>query len=92
MIYAIERSPRRMTQRVVQKHGARRASCFDDVERARHAQGRGTVRFEVPGYQTHGLMADGSRRDQQGRIDLLGLKPCDELGKRIREERCKSDP
>ena len=76
MIYAIERSPRRMTQRVVQKHGARRASRFNDVERARHAQGRGTVRFEVPGYQTHGLMADGSHRDKEHSVDRLRLKPC----------------
>ena len=59
-------------EREVDEQQARHGRGFDDVAGRGDHHGGNSVGFEVPGYQTHGLMADGSNWDQQGDIDRHG--------------------
>jgi len=46
-----------------------------DVPRARHAEGRDPGGFRVPRDQSHGLVADGSDRNEQHRVDAVLQEP-----------------
>ena len=44
---------------------ARHAAMLDDVARGPDHDSRNAIGFEVPGYQTHGLVADRSERREE---------------------------
>ncbi len=58
----------RVAEREVSEDEARHAAMLDDVTRRAEDHGGDAVRFEVTGDQTHGLVAHGSERHQDGRI------------------------
>ena len=67
-----------MAERVVHEHGPWGVTVFHDVERGAHAECGYAHGFEMSCDQTHGLMADGSQRDQKGEVDSLCLEPFDD--------------
>ena len=71
--------PRGMSERIIEKcrawwvHGPR------NIQSAAHAQRRDTSRFNLPGDQSNGLMANGSYRDEQHGIDVFSQEMCGKL-------------
>ena len=61
----------RVAEREVGKDKARHPALLDNIAgRAEDDRGN-TVRFEMPGNQTHGLVTHRSQGDQQGNIDAI---------------------
>ena len=50
-----------------------------DIQGTTHAQGRNASRFDVPGDQSDGLMADRSYRDEQHGINVFSQETLEEL-------------
>ena len=69
----------RVPQREVREDKARHAAVLDDVEGGSDDDGRDTVGFEVSGDQTHGLVADRSKRGQDGGVDAILLQSPQDL-------------
>ena len=65
------RFPCRMSERIIEKRCPWWVHGPGDVQGTAHTQGRYASRFNVPGKQSNGLMADGSYRDEQHSIDVL---------------------
>ena len=65
----------------VTEHEPRHATLLDDVAGGADDDGRDAVRFEVPGYQTHGLVADRSDTDQDRGVDLCLTHPLEDHGR-----------
>ena len=63
--------PAGIAEREVDEQEAGHAAMFDDVARSPDDDRRDTVRFEMTGNQTHGLVADGSDRRQDRQIDIF---------------------
>ncbi len=61
----------RITKREVGKDKARHAALFDNIARRAEDDRWDTVRFKMPGDQTHGLVTHRSQGDQQGNIDPI---------------------
>ena len=67
----ISRLAARVAEREVGKDKARYAALLDNIAgRAKDDRGN-TVRFKMPGNQTHGLVTHRSQGDQQGNIDPI---------------------
>jgi len=64
--------PGRMPQWIIEKRRAWRVHGPRNIEGAAHAQGRDAGRFDVPGEQSNGLMADGSHGHEQDGMDMFG--------------------
>ena len=47
-------------QREIREDKARHTAVLHDIEGGADDDGRNTVGFQMSGYQTHGLVADGS--------------------------------
>src|SRR5947199_4438234 len=60
-----------VSQGEVAEEESRNTGMLDNVTRATHHDGGDAMCFEVAGSQTHGLVADGSRRDQNRRVDRI---------------------
>ena len=71
--------PCRMSERIIEERRAWWLHGSGNVQGTAHAQGGNTSRFDVPGKQSDGLMADGSYRDEQHSIDVLSQEPLQEL-------------
>ena len=71
--------PCRVPQRIVEKRRPWRVHGPGDIQSATHTQGRNASRFDVPGDQSDGLMADGSHRDEQHDINVFSQKTFEEL-------------
>ena len=71
--------PCRMSQRIIEKRCPRWVHSPGDIQGAAHAQGRNASRFDVPGDQSNGLMADGSHRDEQYCIYVFSQEALKEL-------------
>ena len=71
--------PCRMPERIIEERRSWWMHGSGNVQGATHAQGCNTRRFDVPGDQSNGLMADGSYRDEQHSIDVLSQKMLQEL-------------
>ena len=71
--------PCRVPQRVIEKRRPGWVHGPGDIQGAAHTQGRNASRFDVPGDQSDGLMADGSDRDEQHGIDVFGQQALQEL-------------
>jgi hypothetical protein len=64
LITWIKWPPDGVTERIIDEYTTRRPACFENIERAPDYNGRNAVGFKVSRYQTPGLMADGSHRNQ----------------------------
>jgi len=73
------RSPCRVSQRVIEKCRPWWVHGPGDIQGTAHAQGRNASRFDVPGEQSDGLMADGSHRDEQHGINVFSQEAFEEL-------------
>jgi hypothetical protein len=73
----IKRFPRCIPQGKITKQEAWNPAMLDDISGTAHNDGCNAMRFEVPGSQTHGLVAHGSIGHQNRRIDriLLAIAP-----------------
>ena len=69
----------RVPQRIIEKRRPWWVHGPGDIQGAAHAQGRNTSRFDVPGKQSNGLMADGSHRDEQHSINVFSQEAFEEL-------------
>lgn len=61
----------RGTEGEVDEHEAGNAAVLDDVARGADDHRRDAILLEIAGDQTHGLMADGSSRDEDDRIEAI---------------------
>ncbi len=57
-----------------------RSTVFDDVQGGADNHGRNAILFEMSCGQTHGLMANGSERDEEGNVSPILLQPFQYLG------------
>ena len=71
--------PCRVPQRIIEKRRPWWVHGLGDIQGAAHAQGRNASRFDVPGDQSDGLMADGSHWNEQHRIDVFSQETFEEL-------------
>jgi hypothetical protein len=71
--------PCRMPQRIIEKRRPWRVHSPGDIQGATHTQGRNASRFDVPGDQSDGLMADGSHRNEQDGINVFSQETLEEL-------------
>ena len=71
--------PGRVPQRIIEKHRPWWVHGPGDIQGAAHTQGRNTSRFDVPGDQSDGLMADGSHWDEQYGINVFSQETFEEL-------------
>src|SRR3546814_10872072 len=58
----------RSSEREIREDESRHAAVLDDVEGGSDDDRRNTVGFEMPRDQTHGLVANGSKRGEDGRF------------------------
>src|SRR5262249_54652273 len=68
---AIPGMPARIAEREVGEQKARNAAMFDDVQGRSDDDRRNAVLFKMSGGQTHGLVADGSKRAEHSAISAL---------------------
>jgi len=68
LFFGITRMTKGIAERQVRKEITGNTAVFDDVDRGTDDHGGNTVLFEVSRGQTHGLMADGSERHEQGNV------------------------
>ena len=61
----------RVAQREIREDETRHAAVLDDVEGGSNDDGGDTVGFQISGDQTHGLVADGSKRGQDRGVDVV---------------------
>jgi hypothetical protein len=73
------RFPGRVSQRIIEKRRPWWVHGAGNIQGAAHTQGRNASRFDVPGDQSDGLMADGSHRDEQHSINVFSQKALEEL-------------
>jgi hypothetical protein len=71
--------PSRVSQRIIEKRRPWRVHGSGDIQGAAHTQGRNASRFDVPGDQSDGLMADGSHRDEQHSLNVFSQETFEEL-------------
>ena len=67
----ISRLAARVAEREVGKDKARHPALLNDIARRAKDDRGNTVRFKMPGDQTHGLVTHRSQGDQQGNIDPI---------------------
>lgn len=67
----------------VDEGGARRFDGRGDIEGGRERDGWNTGLFDGAGEQSHGLVAQLSDRNQEGRIDLECPQPPDEMRRHL---------
>lgn len=67
----ISRLAARVAERKVGKDKTRHPALLDNIARRAEDDRRNTVRFEMSGDQTHGLVTHRSQGDQQGNIDPI---------------------
>jgi len=72
--------PAWVSQRKVGEHKAGDAALLDDVPRAAHDRGGNAVRLQVSRDQTHGLVADGSKRHEEHGVEAVLATPFEDLG------------
>jgi hypothetical protein len=68
-----------VAQRIIEESRPWRVYSSGDIQGAAHTQGRNASRFDVPGDQSDGLMADGSHRDEQHSINTFSHETFKEL-------------
>ena len=73
----------RVSQRIIEKRRPWWVHGPGDIQGAAHTQGRNASRFDVPGDQSDGLMADGSDRDEQHGIDVFSQEALEELRRQL---------
>ena len=64
LVVRIKGPPDGVSQRIINKNAARCLACFEDIECAANNNRGDAVGLKVSCYQTPGLMAHGSHRDQ----------------------------
>ena len=67
----VTRNAEWITKREIGKQESRYRAVSDDIQGRADDDGRDTVFFESSRGQTHGLMADGSERDEEGDISAV---------------------
>ena len=70
--HRIVRLTARVTERKISKYETGNSALLDDILCSADYYCGNAVCFEVPGDQTHGLVADRSERNQKRNIDLVG--------------------
>ena len=83
LVVNVKWSARGMSQGVIKEYRARRVPGLDNIESARHREGRDANRFQVACDQTHGLMAHRSHRHQIGDVNLLLAKTLLDFGNEL---------
>ena len=66
----------RIAERKVVEEKTRNSALLDDVSRRSNHHSRDAVLLEVATDQTHGLVADGSERNEQRDIDFIFTTAC----------------
>ncbi|MFT4585228.1 MAG: hypothetical protein ACI8XZ_004996 [Gammaproteobacteria bacterium] len=74
LILTVKRPPNAMPQGVVNKQSTWRSPSLQNIERTADRDCCNAMCFKISCYQTPGLMAHGSHRDQQDRIYRLRLE------------------
>jgi len=67
-------------ERIVEEDAAGWTYRLGDVTGAAEGHGGNPVGLEVSGDQTHGLVADGSDRHEEGGVHLVGSQLGEDLG------------
>lgn len=70
-----------VAEREVHEQEAWHAALLDDVPGRADDDGRNAGGFQVPCDQTHGLVTDGSKRDEKGDVDTVLAHPGFDLGR-----------
>src|SRR6185312_11653230 len=73
----------RIAKREIGKEEAGNTAIFDDVPGRSDDNRRNAVRFEMSGDQTHGLVADGSKRTEERAVGAVVAQPLQDLRRNI---------
>ena len=71
--------PCRVSQRIIEKRRPWWIHGPGDIQSAAHTQGRNASRFDAPGDQSDGLMADGSHWDEQHSLNVFSQETFEEV-------------
>jgi len=72
--------PAGISQRKVRKHESGDTALFDDVPSTAHDYGRNPVRLQMPGNQTHGLVAHRSKSREKRGVHAIFTAPFKDSG------------
>lgn len=78
--HGVIRLPARVAEGEVREHEAGNPALLDDIPRGADYYGRNAVRFKAAGDQTHGLMADRSKRYEKRNIDSVSATEVENCG------------